>query len=134
MSLHTHTAKVLLVDDHPLVLESIRQLLDRLLRLHGFRTESVATVAQALDVTERAPVAAVILDLTLAGGESGLQLLAALRSRPAHVATPVLVLTGHLALPEDDEQMIRRYSAFVFYKNQPLDALIDYVRRLTGCA
>ena len=28
MSLHTHTAKVLLVDDHPLVLESIRQLLE----------------------------------------------------------------------------------------------------------
>ena len=49
MSLHTHTAKVLLVDDHPLVLESIRQLLDSTFNIVGMVQDSGEIVSRALE-------------------------------------------------------------------------------------
>src|SRR6185312_4590139 len=49
MSLHTHTAKVLLVDDHPLVLESIRQLLESHFTIVGMVQVSVEIISRALE-------------------------------------------------------------------------------------
>jgi len=49
MSLHTHTAKVLLVDDHPLVLESIRQLLEPHFTIVGMVQDSGEIISRALE-------------------------------------------------------------------------------------
>src|ERR671911_1001647 len=49
MSLHTHTAKVLLVDDHPLVLESIRQLLDSTFNIVGMVQDSGEIISRAVE-------------------------------------------------------------------------------------
>ena len=49
MSLHTHTAKVLLVDDHPLVLESNRQLLDSTFTIVGMVQDSGEIISRALE-------------------------------------------------------------------------------------
>ena len=49
MSIHTHTAKVLLVDDHPLVLESIRQLLESNFTIVGMVQDSGDIISRALE-------------------------------------------------------------------------------------
>src|SRR5262245_25649400 len=49
MSMHSHTAKVLLVDDHPLVLESIRQLLEPHFTIVGTVQDAGDIINQALE-------------------------------------------------------------------------------------
>lgn len=68
---------------------------------------------------------------TVSGG-SGLDLLSWLRMQPQYVATPVLILTGLTVIPEDEEALIRRQHAYLFYKPERFEILIDCVRRLTG--
>ena len=118
---------VLIVDDEP----SIHQMLDRLLPRNGFVTVHAATLHESLQLAAQHPVDAVILDLKLSRGTSGLSFLEWLRAQPQFVHTPVLILTGHVALSEDEEDVIRRHGAYVFFKPQRGDALVDYLRRLT---
>src|ERR1044072_3168894 len=49
MSLHTHAAKVLLVDDHPLVLESIRHLLEPHVTIGRMVQDSGDIISRALE-------------------------------------------------------------------------------------
>ena len=49
MFLATHTTKVLLVDDHPLVLESIRQLLEPHFTIVGTVQDSGDIMSRALE-------------------------------------------------------------------------------------
>lgn len=117
---------VLIVDDE----ESLHQLLRRLLEPHGFTTTHALTLSEAVHVAEQRAPDAVILDLMLAGEDSGLDFLAWFRAHPAFVDTPVLILTGHTSLSEDEEALIRRNRAYVFYKHQLMDELIGYLHRL----
>ena len=103
-----------------------------MLRLKGFDVERASSVREAVAVLERRRVDAVVLDLSLHGGESGLDLLAWLRARPHHAGTLVLILTGALSLGEDEEALIRRNGAYVFYKPQSYEILLDYLKRMTG--
>jgi len=50
MSIHTQAARVLLVDDHPLVLESIRQLLDPHFTVVGTVQDAGDIITKALDL------------------------------------------------------------------------------------
>lgn len=118
---------VLVVDDEP----SVQQFLDRLLQLHGFEVMAATTVAEAIVCAEKYHVDAVVLDLALKGQESGLDLLGWLRNVPEYSNTPILILTGRAALPEDEEVLIRRQHAYVFYKPQPSHVLVEYLKRLT---
>ena len=42
----------------------------------------------------------------------------------------MLVLTGEAIVSEDDEQSIRRNGAYVFFKGQTLQPLMEYLKRL----
>ena len=112
---------VLIVDDDP----SIRRALGGVLRGHGFSTAEATTVAAAMAVTEQQSLAAVVLDLTLEKGESGLDFLTWLRKHPDHDRTPVLILTGRTALEAGDQDLIQRYRAYVFYKPHPITVLVE---------
>jgi DNA-binding response OmpR family regulator len=118
----------LIVDDDAVV----RRALGGVLRVHGFTTVDAATVATAKAAIDRPPVAAVVLDLTLEHGESGLDFLAWLREHPAHRRTPVLLLTGRPTLDEEDPELIRRYRAYVFYEPMSMTVLADFLSRLTS--
>lgn len=127
------------VGDHPVILiveddESVRQSLGRVLVAHGFSVHVASSVADAVRCGENVDLDAVILDLSLSGKESGLDFLGWLRTEPRHAHLPVLILTGRNVLPEDEEALIRRQRAYVFYKPQPYDLLIDYLKRLTHFA
>lgn len=79
MALYAHTTKVLLVDDHPLVLESIRQLLEPHFTIVGAVQDSAEIMSRALEY--RPDV--ILLDASmprLSGFEATKQLEQALRS------------------------------------------------------
>ena len=84
------TIKVLLADDHALVLEGLRALVDGEadLRVVGSTTDG----ASVLDLVDQLSPDVIVLDLELAGMK-GVEVLAALRRRPT--SPKVLVLTAY---------------------------------------
>jgi DNA-binding response OmpR family regulator len=117
----------LIVDDDP----SIRRALGGVLRHHRFTTAEATTVAAAIAAAGHQPPAAVVLDLTLEHGESGLDFLTWLREHPDHAKTPVLILTGRATLEEGDRDLIQRFRAYVFYKPVSMTVLAEFLTRLT---
>jgi two-component system response regulator VanR/two-component system response regulator Irr len=117
---------VLVLDDDP----SVHRFLERMLRLHGFKPRLASTVRETITAAESLQVAAFILDVRLRGDESGLDVLAWLRSTPRYASVPVLMLTGLTHLSEDEEAIIRKDRAYVFYKPEKLHLLIDQLKRL----
>lgn len=118
---------VLVVDDNP----GIRRMLTRALGLTQFRAVEAASIAEAVAFADEHPLSAVILDLHL-GTQNGLELLAMLRVNPRHRSTPVLILTGSGAVTSDQQALIQRNAAHLFYKPQPLGDLMDHLGRLAA--
>jgi DNA-binding response OmpR family regulator len=117
---------VLVLDDEP----SMRVVLARLLRLHGFNPLDAAAVADATATAQREDIHGFIVDLKLDQGQSGLDLVDWLRVQRKYSMTPVFILTGNLDLAEAEQTRIRRHRAYVFYKGQSLQLLMDYLKRL----
>ena len=116
---------VLVVDDNP----GIRRLLTRALGLNRFRAVEAGSIADAVAFADDHALSAVIIDLHL-GTQSGLELLAMLRVNPRHRSTPVLILTGSGAVTQDQDALIQRNAAHLFYKPQPLGDLMEHIGRL----
>ena len=123
-------AQVLVVDDEA----AIQRALDRMLAHHGFAAVAAASIREAVAVVESRSLEAVILDLGLKDAESGIDFLAWLRQQPSHDRTPVLILTGQASIAEDEEAVIRRHRAYVFYKPTPFSELAAYLKKLTDAA
>lgn len=121
---HQRAGSVLVVDDH----DSVRHLLQEVLRQHGFVVTSVATGREALDAIE-ASIDAVLLDLGLPD-LPGLDVLDNIRL--LEQPPPVIVLTGSvdrdapdclsrgahdfMAKPPQLEELVARVSAAVRVK------------------
>jgi DNA-binding NtrC family response regulator len=120
------TPTVLAIDDEP----SMRLVLDRLLRLHGFQPLQASAAAEAIVIAELEIVHAFIIDLKLGHGRSGLDVLDWVRLQRRYTLTPVFILTGDLDIAEADQARIREHRAYVFHKGQSLQLLMEYLRRL----
>jgi CheY-like chemotaxis protein len=116
---------VLVVDDNP----GIRRMLTRALGLSRFSAVEAGSIADAVAFADDHALSAVIIDLHL-GTQSGLELLAMLRVNPRHRATPVLILTGSEAVTQDQDALIQRNAAHLFFKPQPLANLMEHIGRL----
>ncbi len=83
--------KILIVDDHPLLRQGIRQVieLEEDLRVSG----EASTANEAIDLVNRDTPDVVIVDITLAGNVSGIELVKSLNERFPEIRT--LVLTMH---------------------------------------
>ncbi len=79
--------KILLVDDNTVVRDMLVDLVGSL----GYRADSAASGAEALDLFDRGQYGMVLTDL-LMPGMSGWDVLAALRQRDARI--PVIIVTG----------------------------------------
>ena len=90
--------RILLVDDHPVVRQGIKQILTE--AFHLVEVGEAETAAEALTEVRTAEWDAVVLDLTMPG-VSGLELLRDIRRERAEL--PILVLSMHPA-----EQFARR--------------------------
>jgi DNA-binding response OmpR family regulator len=123
----TEERYVLVVDDNP----GIRRMLTRGLGLNRYRAVEASSIAEAVAFADNHSLSAVILDLHL-GTQNGLELLAMLRVNPRHRATPVLILTGSGAVTDDQEALIQRNAAHLFYKPQPLSDLVAHIGRLSS--
>lgn len=118
---------VLVLDDDP----GIRRTMRRFLGAYGYSTVEAATFEQAIAVVRSGHVFAVILDVRLPGGHTGLDVLGPLRSRPELADIPVLVMTGGIA-SDEEERLITRHRAHLFYKPEGFDTLLSFLDQLTG--
>lgn len=85
----TSPVKVTIVDDDHIT----RTLMSSVLQINGFAVDLCANAAEALRSLDRFQPAAVILDLDLGDGPSGLDVLRVLRAR--YPGIPAVVVTNH---------------------------------------
>ena len=123
----TASPTVLVVDDDP----SIRESVQRLLRTYGYSPLTAADLDEAAQVIRESPVDALILDVRLGAGGTGLDLLRAVRDRPEFASAPILILTGAV-LSEAEEALITRMRAYLFQKPEGFHTLLQFLDTLTG--
>lgn len=117
---------VLLVEDTAVVRQSMRLLLES--RSYAVIEAPTGEDAAALISND---ISAAVLDIHLGGGQSGFDVLDALRRRPELVDIPVLMLTGGI-LTDAEEARIRRQHARVLYKPDGCNTFVSELDRLTG--
>ena len=121
------TPTVLVLDDDP----GVRTSMERLLKVYGYGAVTVATLDEAQDALKTTPVQALILDVALQGDGTGLDLLRTIRTRPEFDKAPILIFTGGV-LSDAEEALITRHRAFLFYKPEGFDTLVNFLDTLTG--
>lgn len=119
------TLTVLLVDDQPHILTT----LTRFLTVKGYAVEIATTVAEAIPLLQQRRINAVILDVRMAP-QSGLDLLPIIREDEKLREIPAVVLTGSV-LTKEEQTIVARHKAFVFYKPKSYQALTEYLDRVT---
>lgn len=92
------TPRVLVVDDE----EQVREILQRLLSLHGYEVELACDGAQALDLLRGGSFALVLLDCFMPK-VSGLDVAAAVRTSPRLDGLKILMVT-HDSVTKDVDQ------------------------------
>jgi len=120
----TTMIRLLIVDDHPVVRQGIRQILAEASDI-AIADEAV-NGADAMTKCQRASWDAVLLDLSMPGSD-GLEVLKQLRR--AHPALPILVLSMH---PEDQFALraIRAGASGYLTKDSAPDELVNAIRRV----
>lgn len=103
----------------------------RLLRAYGYSPLTAMNLDQASRVIGESRLDALILDVRLAGGGTGLDLLRTIRERRELAAVPVLILTG-AALSDAEEAFITRMRAYLFQKPEGFHTLLQFLDTLTG--
>jgi DNA-binding response OmpR family regulator len=118
---------VLVLDDD----DGVRTSMAALLEMHGYGALTAASLDEARGLIGTASIQALIVDVGLKSGGTGLDLLAMIRERREFDKAPVLVLTGGLLTPSE-ELLITRCRAFLFYKPEGFDTLVRFLDELTG--
>lgn len=115
---------IVVVDDEPMVLETLRLSLRHLARVN---TVAVEDPREALQTIERVRPALVLLDVMMPW-VSGLSLLRALRESPELRHIPVLVLSAYTT----NQDLVQQLGARWMSKPWNTDALTAAVRELAG--
>jgi CheY-like chemotaxis protein len=119
---------VLVVDDEP----ALRMLMSRRLRIAGYVPVEAGSLPDAIHEAQLHQPVAVILDLGLRAGGSGLDFLVWLRQQPGGDGVLVLILTGRHPLEEHEKALIRGHHAHTFYKPTPFATLLERLDRMTA--
>ena len=123
----TDTPTVLVLDDD----EGVRTSRASLLELYGYGAVTASTLDEARTLLGNTSVQALILDVGLKEGGTGLDLLRTIRERPEFEKAPILILTGGVLSPSE-EILIKRSRAFLFYTPEGFDTLARFLDELTG--
>lgn len=117
-------AKVLVVDDDT----STTALLRLLLELEGFDVETSANLSQAVEAAGD-EIEALIIDCNLADGESGVDLLRAIREgeTAAPLDVPAILVSGD---PRLESGALEAGASFFLVKPYPPSLLTETVHRL----
>ena len=100
------SSTILIVDDEP----NIRRMLGSLLRAEGYRTREAGSALGALSEVQGEEPDAVLMDLYMDGGETGLDALPRLREAAPNL--PVIMMSGRASL--SDAVKATRLGAFHF--------------------
>ncbi len=118
--------RVVLVEDELNIAEAIRFLLSR----EGWRVETLANGATAMDVIRKSVPDLVMLDVMLPG-RSGFEILCDLRADPAFENLPVLMLTARGQARDRDMAEKAGVSRFMTKPFSNTD-MLEAVRELTA--
>ncbi|WP_075289455.1 response regulator [Pararhizobium arenae] len=114
--------RVLIVEDN----EVQREAVSKLLTSHDVETVAAGTAAECLSLLKEQTFDCMVLDLSLPDA-SGYTLLETLSQDSEHSFPPVIVYTGRVLSP-DDEQRLRRYSKSIIIKGaKSPERLLDEV-------
>ena len=116
---------VLVVDDQPQLLRTMR----RFLGSRGYDVETATSVEDAVTVLGQRHVDAVVMDVRMPM-RSGLELLMYMREDERLRDLPAVVLTG-AALSREEQAIVARCKAYVFYKPKSYEHLTNYLDRVT---
>jgi CheY-like chemotaxis protein len=100
---YTHMAIVLFVDDEPIVRRAVKLYLEQ----SGHVAHTAATLAEAQAVALAHPLDGIFLDIWLAAGESGFELVDWINEHLPDLAPRVVFVTGH-ANPQAGAARLRR--------------------------
>ena len=115
------------MDDDALV----RETAVRHLQKSGYGTVEAAGVDAALQLLRTTNVVAAMLDMRLPDGQTGLDLLSDLRTRPELREIPVLIVTG-CALSDAEVAAIAKQRGYVFFKPEGMRTIVTFLDHLTG--
>ncbi len=115
-------AAVLVVDDD----EGVRAAVRRFIAQEGFEVVVAGSIAEAREHLESREVLVVLSDISLAGGESGLDLLAEIKGQRPEL--DVLMMTGNADL-DSAVEALRRGAYDYLRKPFPFEALRAALRR-----
>ena len=105
------------------------------LTLAGFTTRRADNVEDALNTLASVHVDAVILDVRLPDPKglqrTGLTVLAYLRTTNEYRRTPAVIFTG-VPLSDEDDALVRRHDAQLFYKPRPYSVIIEALQTMLG--
>jgi DNA-binding response OmpR family regulator len=119
-----HKARILIVEDHPIIAE----LVEARLRIEGMDPIKCPGGEEALRVVGSQPLDAVILDIMMPDVD-GYEVLRQIRSRPATRSLPVIFLTAK-STPADVEKGLAMGANY--YITKPFSGL-DLVRKVRIC-
>ncbi|HEY4012670.1 MAG TPA: response regulator [Polyangiaceae bacterium] len=101
--------RILVIEDS----DSIRHLIETLVRARGHEVEAVPSGAKGIDSALTRPPDAILLDLNLPGGFDGLDVCRRLRQSPSTRSVPIIVIS---ALTDDaSKQGILDAGATAYY-------------------
>jgi len=106
-------ARILVVEDNPLSLQLVRDLLE----YHGHHIDSATTTREASDRLQAATPDLVLLDIQIPGG-GGETFLREIRGNAALSHLPVVAVTA-LAMDGDQERLLK--AGFDGYISKPID-------------
>jgi CheY-like chemotaxis protein len=116
--------RILVVEDNPLN----RELLCDWLEAEGFTAVVAETLAEAFAIFDSQPPEAVLLDVQL-GAEDGLTLATWIRSNPQQRSLPVIAVTAHAMVTDQQRVMQAGCNACV---SKPIDFKL-LSRHLQSC-
>lgn len=104
--------------------------MERLLVAYGYGAMTAGNLDEALTTIGEHRVDALILDVRLGHGPTGIDLLQMIRARREFDNAPILILTGGV-LSDAEEALITRHRAYLFYKPEGFDTLVKFLDSLT---
>src|SRR3954452_11507419 len=94
---------VLVMDDDA----GVRSTMERLLKVYGYGAVTAATLDEARTLLGSTPIEALILDVGLQAGDSGLDLLDAVRAHPVFKRALILIFTGGFLTDAENAMIVR---------------------------
>ena len=127
----THSRRTVLIVEDAL---TTRCILEQFFARAGCDVLQAPDVETALRRLKTALIDAVILDLRLGDGRSGLEVLEQMRIEERLAEIPVVVLTGVTQVEPEEEESIEKHGGHLLYKRLGYRAVVDRLEQIINKA